>query len=240
MNVEINGGFIAKAKPLRIEKEVVGHFGTRFASKIAGSELVPVFENWAKIQLDFFWSQNFYGFDQSEAGNSSLLVAAAHATAGWTGIAEIYADRKASGKGSKTSRGLCDVYLATYERGYSIENKIAWIAATANTELMFSKNSCAKIEMAKAQAVSLRNEANGTDDSEYSFGYGVFMVVEVPSSKLENWKQAIESTIRLAEERFEIVTYAVPKQTIDANDLAYGKMRLGVVYGYSSLPKSDE
>jgi len=170
-----------------IEHKLLGHYGVLFDPSVKGKRLVPILKEWAKAQLRYVAHEEETGYDNSEAGNNSLLVVAAHLTKGWSGIAECYVDRQPvhkekgpAGQKKGASAGLADVYLSNEKHGYFIENKIVWVSPLGQKAPELTKRNDSKISAACAQAESLRvksdDKESDLNDTNFRFLYGAFFV----------------------------------------------------------------
>ena len=150
------------------------------------TDLHRVLEGWCDSQSKYAEIISAPAYDESEMANTSLLISAANAIHGWTGLAEVCVKRQHLGNSAVTKPGLSDAYISNEDCGYIIELKQAWMPMKGNETEISKRRYSRKLKEAKEQIdqLSSADSIASWEEDPYLFGvYGVYLVPTYNSPK---------------------------------------------------------
>ena len=146
------------------------------------TDLHRVLEGWCDLQSKYAEIIRVPAYDESEMANTSLLISAANAIHGWTGLAEVCVKRQDRRNSTARRRGLSDAYISNEDCGYFIELKQAWMSMKGNETEISSGRYSRRLKEAKAQIAEIYVE----DDIaiwEEAYLFGAYLVPIYSSQK---------------------------------------------------------
>lgn len=162
---------------------------------------------WCELQIKFSVVEGEPAYDQSEAANTSLLVAAANLQPNWVGIAEYYVERELADSKHR-GRGSLDAYLATENQGYLFEIKQQWMTTARNQGARLRYDGGNKLKKAEQQVRQLMHENGFAKDTvEFCSFFGGFLIsaYEITEDQIHR-RAAFEELVSFCRENFQ--TYA--------------------------------
>lgn len=148
-----------------------------------------VLHAWCDLQAKYAAIENEPAYDNSEAANTSLLIAAANSLYGWTGISEMWVERLPKGQhqkdatDTKLGRGLLDAYLATETAGHLLELKQAWMLPKLGKEDALKYEGVNPLIAAQQQLQQLDHQGSFSKGQEFTSYYGAFLVPSFDKTK---------------------------------------------------------
>ncbi len=187
--------------------------------KVGGAhkELHRVLHAWCDLQSKYAAIEGEPAYDNSEAANTSLLVAAANNLYGWTAISELWIERAAKNRSEaqenelKLRRGLLDAYLATEEMGYLLELKQAWMRPSVSGENTFRYIGADPLVSARKQIRQLDYQGSFSKGQNFTSYYGSFLVPSYDRDVLPvSRKEAFSLMENFCHENFECYAILSP------------------------------
>jgi len=173
-----------------------------------------VLEGWCDLQAKYAAIEEEPAYDNSEAANTSLLVASANAIYGWTSLAESWVEKKKfkdvdDVDSSTTGPGLLDAYFATEDLGYVVELKQAWISLMRDDAIR-EKSYSALLSEANAQITQL--DFKDSFPRKYFTGmYGAFLVpIYDPKKRKPKRRKLFENMVKHCETNFDAFAVFAP------------------------------
>ena len=147
------------------------------------TDLHRVLEGWCDLQSKYTEIKSEPAYDQSEIASTSLLISAANAIHGWTGLAEVCVKRQDPRNSTARRSGLSDAYISNEDCGYIFELKQAWMPMKGNEIEISSGRYSSKLKEAKAQIAEIHVEDEIAIGEEGAYLFGVYLMPTYNSPK---------------------------------------------------------
>ena len=153
------------------------------------TDLHRVLEGWCDLQSKYAQIEREPAYDHSEAANTSLLISAANAIHGWTGIAEMRIPKR-NAENAKTKNGLLDAYIRNEEYKYVIELKQVWMKGKDIETEIRNKEYKYPLDEAEKDVRELKFK-KGHFAYDCKFLHGVFLVINHDPTKVTRKKKSL-------------------------------------------------
>ena len=181
------------------------------------TDLHRVLEGWCDLQSKYAQIEDEPAYDHTEAANTSLLVSAANAIDGWTGIAELRIPKR-DAESSKTKNGRLDAYIANEEYGYVIEFKQVWMTGKDFKTEVRNKRYKDLLSKAKRDVRELKFKKGIFDYDACKFLHGAFFVISHDPAKVKRKKKALfDDLVQHCDSKFD--AFAVFSPALKKEDL---------------------
>ena len=159
------------------------------------TNLHRVLEGWCDLQSKYAQNVGEPAYYGTELANTSLLVSAANAIHGWTGVAEMTVKKRALDEGVK-GNGRADAYISyalasdwSDWREYLIELKQVWMQG-GNIEPKISKNGY-RDKLRKAEEAVKAIKSTNNFDKKCTYLFGAYLVPTYDPTKHEIKRKAL-------------------------------------------------